>query len=143
MQNKKAKELEHMLKSAQSEDIPDIMSQIPPITFVEYLAYVSNKTGLRKAEIIARSQIPRTYAYQIFQGIRSPGRDHVLQLAFAMGLRVEATDRLLKLANHSPLYAKNKRDAILIYCLHRRMDLIHTDLYLDDYHLEPLSKLVY
>lgn len=143
MQNKKTRELEHILKTAQSQDIPSIIEQIPPFTFLEYLTYLLAKTGLRKADIIARSQIPRTYAYQIFQGTRLPGRDPVLQLAFAMGLDVDVTNRLLKLANHSPLYAKHKRDAILIYCLHQKMDLIHTDLYLDDYHVEPLSKLVY
>ena len=44
-----------------------------------------------RAKMISKSPIPRNYAYQLFNGIRKPFRDKVLQLAFGFGLDVDST----------------------------------------------------
>ena len=92
-----------------------------------------------KAEVILESQIPRTYAYQIFQGSKQAGRDKILQLAFAMKLDLEETNRLLTIANHPLLYAKKQRDAILIFSISNRYSLMETNELLYEFHQELLG----
>ena len=58
-----------------------------------------------------------TFGYQVFVGTRGAGRNTVLQIAFAMHLSLRETNRLLQAAGANVLYAKNRRDVIIIYCL--------------------------
>ena len=80
----------------------------------QYLNDLIDSSGESKADIIARSSLNRIYAYQILSGKRLPSRDKLLAFAFGLKLRLDDTDRLLKYAGYSPLYARNKRDAIII-----------------------------
>lgn len=50
----------------------------------------------------------------------------MLQLAFGLGAEVEETQRLLRLADRSPLYPKLRRDAAILHCLHERKSLLET-----------------
>ena len=44
-------------------------------------------------------------------------RDNVLKLSFAMGFDTRHANRALQAAGSNALYPKNRRDAIIIYCL--------------------------
>ncbi|RGT71664.1 hypothetical protein DWX08_12415 [Ruminococcus sp. AF18-22] len=91
------------------------------------LAELLTKKNLKKAEIIKRSGLDRTYGYQIFSGIRKPTRDKLLALGFGMGLTVEEMQRLLKVSEYPALYVKNKRDSIILFCLDKEVSLIETN----------------
>lgn len=89
-----------------------------------YLGELLEERGLRRSEVIRAAQLDSTYGYQLFTGSRSnPSRDKVLQLAFAMHLSLRETDRLLQAAGSSKLYCKDRRDAIVIFCLDRNTSL--------------------
>ena len=83
----------------------------------QYLNELIDNSGEPKADIIARSSLNRIYAYQILAGKRLPSRDKLLALSFGLKLSLDDTDRLLKYAGFSPLYARNKRDAVIISSL--------------------------
>ena len=51
----------------------------------------------------------------------------VLQIAFAMHLTLRETDRLLQAAGVSRLYCKDRRDAIVVFCLSRGLSLSETN----------------
>ena len=68
-----------------------------------------------------------TFGYQIFMGQRGASRNKVLQLAFALGLTLKEADRLLQAAGASGLYCKDRRDAIIIFCLDHGYSLQKTD----------------
>lgn len=72
---------------------------------------------LKKSEVLARSSLNRIYGYQIFSGKRIPSRDKLIALCFGFKFNLEETDKLLKTAGYSPLYARNKRDALIIYAI--------------------------
>ena len=84
------------------------------------------EAGIPKARIIARSEIPRNYAYQLFSGLRNPSRDKVIQLAFGFDMGVEEAQELLKLARQAPLYPKILRDSVILRCLHEHKSVRHT-----------------
>lgn len=93
----------------------------------EELEKLAEKKGLTKAEVIEHSGLDRTYAYQIFSGRRKPARDKLLALGFGMGLALEEMQKLLKVSEYPVLYAKNKRDSILLFCLDKGVSLIETN----------------
>ena len=96
------------------------------------------KAGV-KPRVIERAGIDRAVGDQLFSGRRKPSRDRVIQLAFGFGLDVEETQQLLKIARHTFLYPKIKRDAAIIYCLARNMGLAETQNVLADFDLQTLS----
>lgn len=93
----------------------------------EYLTRLLEEKRLSRPEVVAAAKLNSTFGYQIFTGARNASRDKLLQLAFAMGLSRLETDRLLKLAGHSPLYVKFRRDAIIMFCLDHGLSLDKTE----------------
>ena len=107
--------------------------------FTEYLGELCEKKGVSRSELVRRSCIERTYAYQIIRGIRQPARDKVLQFAVALALDLDDTQRLLKTANKGELYPRIRRDAALIFCITHGMELPAVQQFLFDLGEEPLS----
>lgn len=84
--------------------------------------------GLIKSEVIAGSQISQVYAYQIFSGVKeAPKRDKILSLLIAMSLSLDEIQSFLKLSGYPFLYAKNKRDSIIIFCIEKHKNVIETN----------------
>ncbi len=93
-----------------------------------YLQQLLEEKGLVRSAVIRAAGINDTYGYEIFSGHKDkPGRNYVLQLAFAMNLTLKEADRLLQAAGASSLYCKNRRDAIIIFCLDKGYSLQRTD----------------
>lgn len=88
-----------------------------------YLEQILESKGLKKAEVIRRSQLDRNYAYQIFSGMRKPTRDKLLALGFGMELTVEEMQKTLKISEYPILYVKNKRDSIILFGLERQVGI--------------------
>lgn len=83
----------------------------------EYLQQLLVERGLVQPTVVHEAQLNPTFGYQVFMGKRGAGRDTVLRIAFAMRLSLRETNRALQAAGSNELYPKNRRDAILIYCL--------------------------
>ena len=135
----KTSDLETILKNANELQHNQIMTQIHEVSLPKYLQQLLTEKQLDKAKVITESQLPRTYAYQIFQGYKQAGRDKILQLAFAMRLSLEETNRLLTIAGHAHLYAKKKRDAILIFALSKHNSLMEANELLEELDQELLG----
>ena len=89
------------------------------ITFKDYLTSLLETHGISKYAAVKASGISDSYAFQIFQGSKSPSRDKLLSLAIGMQINLKECQRLLKLAGVNELYAKNRRDAIIIFGLEK------------------------
>ena len=117
------------------ELLGELLSAPDPTSFIDerhpqarslssYLCELLEERGLERKDVVRESQLDSTYGYQIFTGQRTkPSRDKVLQLAFAMHLNLRETDRALQAAGASKLYCKDRRDAIVIFCLDRATTL--------------------
>lgn len=108
----------------------DFLSEYNPGTrnLAAYLQDLINERGLKRKDVVRAAQLDATYGYQIFTGQRTnPSRDKILQLAFAMHLPLRETDRLLQAAGASKLYCKDRRDAIVIFCLSKQTSLQETN----------------
>lgn len=100
-------------------------------TLAEYLVQLLAEKGLERSRVVRMANLNDTFGYQIFQGTRHPSRDKVLQIAFAMALTLRETNRALTAAGASELYCKDRRDAIIIFCIDRGCSLqkVNEELY--------------
>ena len=96
-------------------------------TLPEYLSQLLDEKGLKRAEVVRAAGLNETHGYQIFRGQRGAARDKVLALAIVMGCDLVETRRLLHAAGVNELYCKDRRDAIIIFCIDRGMDLQRID----------------
>lgn len=113
-----------------SQDPAAYLGQHRPVQrdLASYLQELLESKGLERKDVVNESQINYTYGYQLFTGRRkNPSRDMVLQIAFAMHLTLRETDRLLQVAGVSRLYCKERRDAIVVFCLSRGLSLSETN----------------
>ena len=94
---------------------------------VAYLAHLLERSGLRRARVIRESGVNATFGYQVFQGTRRPGRDTALALALSLGASLRETQRLLRLSGNAELWVKDRRDAIIAFCLDRGLGRAATD----------------
>lgn len=105
----------------------------------EHFDMLLKKYGVNKNEAIERADIERSYGYQILRGARDAKRDKYIRMAIGIGLDLEDSQRLLTVAKQGVLYPKVLRDAVLIFCINGRYDLITTQTLLYDRGLETLE----
>ncbi len=96
-------------------------------TLAEYLQQLLDGHDLSRNEVIRAAGLNETFGYQIFMGQRGASRNKILQLAFAMNLTLKEANRLLQAAGSNELYCKNRRDAIIIFCLEHKSSLQEVD----------------
>lgn len=104
-----------------------------------YLSELVEKKGIKKADVIRRSGLNESYAYQIFTGIRVPERRKLLCLAVAMELNLDEIQTLLKTSGYAQLYVKNEFDCIVIYGIINNLTVIEINSLLYDNGFETLG----
>jgi hypothetical protein len=92
-----------------------------------YLQELLNERNLKRSAVVKAAGINDTFGYQIFTGARKASRDNLLKLAFAIGLSVRETNRLLQAGGVNTLYCKNRRDALIIFALSHHFSLQQLD----------------
>jgi transcriptional regulator with XRE-family HTH domain len=142
MMKKTTEELMEILKQKKSIHayFTEEIDELEFASLTEYLELLLNEKGLRKSDVIKRSNMDKNYAYQIFNGNKThPSRDKMIALAIGMGLNVLETRKLLKIAGACDLYPRNPRDSVIIFGLNNRLSLIDTNELLNDYRLDLLE----
>lgn len=118
--------LEELLSSPDPAKFAD-RHRITARTLPDYLKRLLDEKGLDRAQAVRDAGLNSTFGYQIFMGQRGASRDKVLALAFALRCSLKEANRLLQAAGANALYCKNRRDAIIIFCLSRGLTLRETD----------------
>lgn len=109
-------------------------------TLSDYLHDLLDEKGLKRADVVRDAGLNPTFGYQIFMGARHGSRNKLLQIAFAMGLTPKETERVLRLGGHAPLYVKDRRDAIILFCLNKGMNLAQAEKNLYELGEETICK---
>lgn len=118
--------LEHQIRESMTpEDLAGEAFETPDLT--AYLNGLLRRNRLTVQNIIVGCNLDRSYGYQMFNGTRRPTRDFLLKLAFLLRLPEEEAQRLLKIAGRQPLYARNRRDAAVLYGLTHGLTAEETD----------------
>jgi hypothetical protein len=96
--------------------------------------------SMSKAELIRSTLLDRNYAYQIFSGQKIPSKKKIVQMALAMHLSLEETNRLLALCDHGFLYVRIPADAVYIFCLEHHKSVMECNELLNDNGLSLLDQ---
>lgn len=92
-----------------------------------YLLELLEGRGLKRADVVRGSGLNATVVYDIFSGKSKPGKDNAVMLALGLGCDLTETQRLLRLAGAERLWCKDRRDAILIWCIEHGLNREQTD----------------
>lgn len=90
----------------------------------EWLNTLLAQKRISKADVVRGSLLDRTYVYQIFSGDRTPSRDKLIALAFGLRLSDDETQKMLKLSYNRELYARDERDALILFALQRQWPIL-------------------
>lgn len=93
----------------------------------DYLQRLLDEKGLERADVVREAGLNPTYGYEIFMGRKRASRNYLLQIAFAMHCTLQEANRVLQAAGHNELYCKNRRDAIIIFCLAHGYSLMEAE----------------
>ncbi|MCI1268959.1 MAG: XRE family transcriptional regulator [Ruminococcus sp.] len=97
-------------------------------SIADYLQDLLAKKQITKSAAIKKAELSETYAYQIFSGTRdNPSRNWVISIAFGMGLNLKETQQMLKALGLTFLYAKHKRDCILMFAINHQLSVPETN----------------
>lgn len=107
-------------------------------SFLQYLSLLLSSAGLDIPKLAEQMYASKVFIYQIFEGIRKPGREILLRMAFATGLTLEQTQKLLALARRGTLYPRVRRDTAIIYAIQHGFTLEEADEALRSIQEEPL-----
>lgn len=134
MSKLKTEELTAELKL--TKDIEDYLDfdELAPVSLAEYInALVENKKT--KLSIVARkAHMSSSYLYKLSEGKRkSPTRNKALQICFGLGLDIDESNELLKLAGVGVLYSKIARDSIIMFCLEKKHSILKCEELLEKY----------
>lgn len=99
---------------------------------------IKNK-GLKKSDVVKRSGLNRVYAYQILQGRRLPSRDKLIALCFGLRITLDETNDVLKSAGFAKLYARSKRDSLIIFAINSKKSIFVVNELLFDNGFEILT----
>lgn len=139
--SKKTHQIETELKG--SKDLKKFLDEnngeIKDIDFKRYLNKLIFDKNSSAPKIIRKTNIDKSYFYQFLNGRRKPGRDKIILISMALGLDLDETQKLLKIGMEGALYAKNKRDVVIQYCIINKYSIDETQGYLDDNGFEILQ----
>ena len=96
-------------------------------TLTVFLETLREANNMKRSVLARESGLNPTVVYDIFSGKSRPGRDHAIMLSIGLNCDLRETQRLLRLAGVSELWCKQRRDAIIIWCIEHGFDLAATD----------------
>lgn len=101
--------------------------QVSDMRLTDYLHDLLNRRGFTRADVVRASGLNPTVVYDLFSGKSRPGRDTAVILSLGLDCDVRETQRLLRLAGVSELWCKQRRDAIIIWCVNNGYDRVAVD----------------
>lgn len=107
----------------------------------QHLTALLAEKKISKADVVRGSLLDRAYVYQIFSGERRPSRDKLLALSFGLRLTADETQKMMKLSGNRELYARDERDAIILFALQHHKTIMETNELLDANQMPALGAL--
>ena len=141
MLSKSTDELNHEIRNA--TDMEDYLKRnkgnMITSSLSEHLNLLLSQKGIKKADVVRGSLLDRAYVYQIFSGEKTPSRDKLIAIAFGMKLSDDETQKMLKISGNRELYARDKRDALILFALQHKKTIWDTNELLYSHNLTVLG----
>lgn len=109
----------------------------------EHIKELIAQKNVTKAKVYRESHIEKRYFYNILDGSKLPSRDYVIRILLTLQVGFGDTQWLLKANNYAQLYAREKRDCVIIYCMNHQLSVNECDDMLKKIDKEPLTNEAY
>lgn len=127
MFRKDTNELEEMLGSTHPYNIEEYVQQNAGDMmdgnhdFARYMRERLKEKGLQKQDVLLRADIAQGYGYKLLNEEKvTRQRDVILRICYAAEFTLEETQQALRIYHMDTLYARDKRDALIMTCFHQR-----------------------
>lgn len=129
METKTTDELRHEIKGATDIEgyLKNNRENLIHYNLTRHLNRLLSQKGISKAEVVRGSLLSKAYVYQIFSGERTPSRDKLIAIAFGLRLSEKETQDLLKISGKQELYAREERDAIILFSIQRNQSIFEVN----------------
>lgn len=135
MSEKSTDDLLEVLKRDTLDDaIGKIESEQLNITLKQYIDKLVAERGIKLPDAHKRSGLNKSYFYALTEGKKTnPSRDVLIRLCFGFEMSLDETQKFLKTFGAAMLYARNRRDSIIIHALDNKLSVIKCNDNLGDY----------
>ena len=127
MQEKDTNELDKILARAHSSDYESFLEENKDSIlsetndFTVYMKQKFKEKNVTQRWVFIKADIPEKYGYRILNGEkRTVRRDVIIRICYAAGFDLRETNRALRKYKMPELYAKDKRDALIILNINNR-----------------------
>ena len=125
MEEPSTSRLMDVLKSAGSTDLSEYEHTYLTKgcrSFPAYMDALISGKHLKRQDIFQKADVPQKYGYKLLTGeSHTTDRDKLLRIFFAMEMDLKEVQRALALYPMPVLYPKNRRDAVMIIAINRRV----------------------
>lgn len=117
MEKKSTDELLKQLNSCNNIDdyFKENSEQLIQTNIADYLYDVFKEKCLVKSKVFRKAEVDEIFGYQIFSGRKNPSRNTLIAICIGARFTLNEIQAALKIAGFATLYAKNKRDSLIIY----------------------------
>lgn len=105
----------------------------------QYILDEIQKQKTTKAKIIRESGINKRFFFSITSDKKRPSRRYVIRIFLALRLSLNDIQWYLKACDYPQLYARDKRDAVIIYCINHKIGVQECNTMLNKVGLENLG----
>ena len=127
-------------RSGTFREMLDTHNTMDEPSFSQYLYELMEVRRLSARDMIEGTGIHKSYFYAVLAGQKIPGKNIILRFGLFLRCSLNETNRLLRLAGLSDLYALMRRDAVLIYALEHKAGIQETNGMLEEAGEEPLYR---
>ena len=122
MDGKTTETLTNILKSTRPEHMGEFLREhgreMRHGDLVAHMNACLTVKGIKKRELFIQIGVSEGYGYKLLSGEKAmPNADTLLRFCIGMGMGLDDTQKALELAGFARLYAREKRDAVLINAL--------------------------
>lgn len=114
-------DLERKIREEQDFDEETVLNNKSPDIHILINKYMVEK-DIPHTEIIRKLNVERSYGYQLLNGKRVPRRDQIIKIGIILKLDLTDLQQMLKVAGKPILYAKNVKDARVIYSVEHGLE---------------------
>lgn len=105
----------------------------------QYILDEIQKQNTTKAKVIKQSGINKRFFFHIISDNKRPSRRYVIRIFLALKLDLKDIQWYLKACDYPQLYARDKRDAVIIYCINHKISVPECNTMLNKVGLENLG----
>ncbi len=140
-----SEDLKKLLKNAHTRNAQDLLREeednfLSEKAFSSYMRELIRKKGIRQQDVFLLADIPERYGYKLISEEKhTRQRDVILRICYAAGFSLAETQKALRIYGMPELYARQKRDALLMIAFNEHTgSIIEVNAFLKENDMAPL-----